>query len=163
MVNRLPGRAAIAGVALLILVAAPATRRTLAQQAAPAKIASAATDPALRLKGYEQHVALAEASPFKSVTWQFLGPRNVSGRCVDIAVVTPKAKSYTLYVATASGRAVEDGERSNHLAADLPGRAGDDHRRRGNRAVEPRHRLGRYWRGEHLPQLPGGYRRLQVG
>ena len=32
-----------------------------------------------------------------------LGPTNVSGRSTDVAVVTPKGKSYTIYVATASG------------------------------------------------------------
>jgi photosystem II stability/assembly factor-like uncharacterized protein len=43
------------------------------------------------------------ASPFKDLKWQFLGPKNVSGRCTDIAVVAPKGKNYTIYVATASG------------------------------------------------------------
>jgi photosystem II stability/assembly factor-like uncharacterized protein len=99
MTNRI--HAALGAAAVLILVAVPATERKRAQQAPAAK--ASATDPALRLKGFEQHASLAEASPFKSVTWQFLGPKNVSGRCTDVAVVTPRAKSYTLYVATASG------------------------------------------------------------
>lgn len=61
------------------------------------------TDPTLRLKGFEQHAEMKENSPFKKLKWQFLGPKNVSGRCTDIAVVTPKGKSYTIFVATASG------------------------------------------------------------
>jgi len=61
------------------------------------------SDPALRVKGFEQHRAMTAASPFKGLTWQFLGPKNISGRCTDIAVVAPRAKSYTIYVATASG------------------------------------------------------------
>jgi photosystem II stability/assembly factor-like uncharacterized protein len=42
-------------------------------------------------------------SKFKDLKWQFLGPTNVSGRITDIAVVAPKGKNYTMYVAAASG------------------------------------------------------------
>ncbi len=61
------------------------------------------TAPELRLQMYEAHLAMTEASPFKSHEWQFVGPTNVSGRMTDIAVVTPKGGSYTIYVAGASG------------------------------------------------------------
>ena len=61
------------------------------------------TDPALRLKGFAQHQQVKQTSPFKDLKWQFIGPKNVSGRCLDIAVVTPRGKSYTIYVASASG------------------------------------------------------------
>ncbi len=61
------------------------------------------TPPEIRLKGFEQHKEMRSASPFKNLRWQFLGPTNVSGRCTDMAVVTPKGKNYTIYVATASG------------------------------------------------------------
>jgi len=61
------------------------------------------TDPALRLKGFEQYQEMKTKSPFKELKWQFAGPTNVGGRCVDVAVVTPKGKSYTMYVVTASG------------------------------------------------------------
>lgn len=61
------------------------------------------TDPALRLKGYETHVEMTKNSPFNKLKWNHLGPTNVSGRCTDIAVVAPKGKNYTIYVATASG------------------------------------------------------------
>ena len=43
------------------------------------------------------------ASPFKHLRWQFLGPTNISGRMTDVAVVTPRGQSYTLFVAGASG------------------------------------------------------------
>jgi photosystem II stability/assembly factor-like uncharacterized protein len=72
-----------------------------AAAAAPTRVTS--TDPALRLKGFEQHQAMTAASPFKDVKWQFLGPKNVSGRSLDVAVVTPRGKSYVIYVATATG------------------------------------------------------------
>lgn len=61
------------------------------------------TDPDTRLQMYEAHVALAEASPFKNLPWQFVGPTNVSGRMTDVAVVAPKGESYTIFVAGASG------------------------------------------------------------
>ena len=66
---------------------------------------------------------MKQASPFKDLTWQFLGPTNISGRVTDVAVVTPRGKSYTIYVATATGGAVEDRQRRRHVGADLrPGR-----------------------------------------
>ncbi len=61
------------------------------------------TSPDARLDMYEGHMALVEASPFKSHPWQFVGPTNVSGRMTDVAVVAPKGESYTIYVAGASG------------------------------------------------------------
>ena len=70
---------------------------------APAQPAPTATDPQVRLKWFDQHLAMKEASPFKGLSWQFLGPTNISGRVTDVAVVTPRGKSYTIYVATATG------------------------------------------------------------
>jgi photosystem II stability/assembly factor-like uncharacterized protein len=62
-----------------------------------------ATDPALRLKGYDAYLEMVNGSPFKGLNWSHIGPTNVSGRGTDIAVVTPKGKAYTIYVGTASG------------------------------------------------------------
>ena len=61
------------------------------------------TDPQLRLKWYEGHAAMKESSLFRNLSWQFLGPLNVSGRMTDVEVVYPKGKNYTIYVAGASG------------------------------------------------------------
>jgi len=61
------------------------------------------TDPELRLKGFEQYQEMQKKSPYKDLKWQFLGPTNVGGRCIDVAVVAPKGKNYTIYVASASG------------------------------------------------------------
>ncbi|MCJ7582603.1 MAG: hypothetical protein MUP98_18975, partial [Candidatus Aminicenantes bacterium] len=61
------------------------------------------TDPTLRIEWFSAHQQIAENSPFKSQNWYHIGPTNVSGRCTDIAVVTPKGKNFTIYVATASG------------------------------------------------------------
>lgn len=68
---------------------------------APQRIQS--TDPALRIQGYQKHLEMTESTPFNKLKWQFLGPKNVSGRCTDIAVVTPKGQHYTIYVGSASG------------------------------------------------------------
>lgn len=61
------------------------------------------TDPEDRMAAYQKHVAMTKKSEFGSVRWQFLGPKNISGRVTDIAVGTPRGKSYTIYVAGASG------------------------------------------------------------
>ena len=81
--------------------AAKPPQKPAAAEPKPLRITS--TDPALRLKGFDQHAAMKQTSPFKDVKWQFLGPNNVSGRAIDIAVVAPKGRTYTMYVATASG------------------------------------------------------------
>ncbi|MFA5814866.1 MAG: hypothetical protein WC865_04530 [Bacteroidales bacterium] len=56
-----------------------------------------------RLAQFDKYQAMKSASAFKDLIWQFLGPTNISGRCTDVAVVEPRGKSYTMYVATASG------------------------------------------------------------
>jgi photosystem II stability/assembly factor-like uncharacterized protein len=61
------------------------------------------TPPEQRLKSYRQHMEMEETSMFKHLPWQFLGPLNISGRMTDTAVVAPKGKNYTIYVAGASG------------------------------------------------------------
>ncbi|MFZ5517988.1 MAG: WD40/YVTN/BNR-like repeat-containing protein [Candidatus Zhuqueibacterota bacterium] len=60
-------------------------------------------DAEQRLSRYARHEALKETSLFKHLPWQFLGPTNISGRMTDVAVVAPKGKNYTIYVAGASG------------------------------------------------------------
>ncbi len=76
---------------------------TLALLVSPAGTAGQQTPPQERLAMHQAHVALAEASPLKNLPWQFIGPTNISGRMTDIAVMTPKGESYTIYVAGASG------------------------------------------------------------
>ena len=61
------------------------------------------TDPALRLKGTEQMQEMKKKSSLKDLKWQYVGPTNVGGRCTDIAVIGPKGKNYTMYIASASG------------------------------------------------------------
>jgi photosystem II stability/assembly factor-like uncharacterized protein len=84
----------------------------LLAQKAPKPLLIQSTDPALRLKGYGTLGEMINGSPYKALNWSHIGPVNVSGRCTDIAVVAPKGKNYTIYVATASGgvwRTVNEG------------------------------------------------------
>jgi photosystem II stability/assembly factor-like uncharacterized protein len=61
------------------------------------------TDPALRLRWYEQHMAMKTATPYKDFKWRFIGggTDSIGGRCTDIAV--PKGSKHTIYVGSATG------------------------------------------------------------
>ena len=99
---RRPGHLARRGSTPLLLsalLAAGALCAGAQQTTAPVR----STDPEVRLQMYEDHVDLAEASPFGGLPWQFVGPTNVSGRMTDVDVVAPKGEHYTVYVAGASG------------------------------------------------------------
>ncbi|MGE5361557.1 MAG: VPS10 domain-containing protein [Bacteroidales bacterium] len=85
-------------VLLCLLVIAGVARVLVAQGGA-----SAPTDPQARLKWFEAHKTMAGQTPFKDLKWQFIGPTNVSGRVIDVAVATPRGKFYTIYAATATG------------------------------------------------------------
>ena len=84
--------------ALLVLAALPFAQ----PKAAKPKVLQS-TGPELRLKGFEDYKAMQGASKFKDLKWQFVGPTNISGRVTDVAVVAPKGRNYTVYVASASG------------------------------------------------------------
>ena len=88
----------VAAAALLVLAALP-----FAQPKAVKPQVLQSTSPELRLKGFEEYKAMQSASKFKDLKWQFLGPTNISGRVTDVAVVAPKGRNYTIYVASASG------------------------------------------------------------
>jgi len=50
---------------------------------------SAVTDGETRLGLFGKHLIMKENSTYKELNWQFLGPKNISGRCTDVEVVTP--------------------------------------------------------------------------
>ncbi len=93
MTNR---RCARGALALLLCLGFAAAIVAQGGQAGP-------TDPQQRLKWFEQHQAMKAQSPFKDMKWQFVGPTNVSGRVIDVAVATPRGKVYTIYAASATG------------------------------------------------------------
>jgi len=107
-ITRLPSTAPTAALVLIAFLALPAwlgaqAARPAARSAAGAPQRVTSTDPALRLKGFEAHQAMKQASPFKDLRWQFLGPKNISGRSIDVAVAAPRGRTYTIYVAAATG------------------------------------------------------------
>ena len=107
-VTRLPKTAPASALVLIALLALPSwlgaqAARSAAKSAAAAAQRVTSTDPALRLKGFEAHQAMKQTSPFKDLRWQFLGPRNISGRSIDVAVAAPRGRTYTIYVAAATG------------------------------------------------------------
>ncbi len=78
----------------------------LACSSAPAQLpvpGEGRTSPEARQAAFDHHLEMTEASPWKELRWQFLGPTNVSGRVTDVAVESPRGSSYTIYAATASG------------------------------------------------------------
>ena len=81
---------------VLALVATPLHAQQTQQK-------TAVTDGDERLRLYDDHAAMTEASSFKNLPWQFVGPTNTSGRMADIAVVEPRGEHFTIYVAGASG------------------------------------------------------------
>jgi photosystem II stability/assembly factor-like uncharacterized protein len=56
-----------------------------------------------RFKAFSAFEQMKKESIFGGLNWQFIGPKNISGRMTDMAVVTPKGKNYTVFVATAGG------------------------------------------------------------
>jgi len=68
--------------------------------AKPAEEKLPVTDGKARLAMFENHQAMEQTSEFKDNKWQFLGPKNTSGRMTDTAISTDKS---VLYTAAASG------------------------------------------------------------
>ena len=63
---------------------------------APIGAQSSKGDFASHLAAWDAHQALAAASPYKGVSWSYLGPTNISGRMTDVAVADhgPKRRLY---------------------------------------------------------------------
>ena len=79
---------------MLAALAVAATVGLRAQQPATA-------DTEFLLKAYETYRKQQEASPYRSIPWQYLGPTNISGRATDIAVAD-RSGSRRIYVAYAT-------------------------------------------------------------
>ena len=72
-------------------------------QGVTAAAASEQDMSASRQAWFDQFLKMKDTSQFKELTWRYLGPKNISGRCTDVAVVEPRGVHYRIYVATASG------------------------------------------------------------
>jgi photosystem II stability/assembly factor-like uncharacterized protein len=73
---------------------------------APHAVARQGTTPAANpdplLATYDAHLAMARSSPFRKLTWSFLGPTNISGRALDVAVAD-RGSRRRIYVAYHTG------------------------------------------------------------
>jgi photosystem II stability/assembly factor-like uncharacterized protein len=54
------------------------------------------------LKAWNDHRAMAQSSPYKGLSWSYLGPTNVAGRVADMAVAEKNGQR-RIYVATCCG------------------------------------------------------------
>jgi photosystem II stability/assembly factor-like uncharacterized protein len=64
--------------------------------------APTAAGPASQLKAFAAHQANAQASPYKALPWQPIGPTNNTGRTTSIAVADDNGRR-TIYVGAATG------------------------------------------------------------
>ena len=62
----------------------------------------AGADHTAHLKAWDAHKAMAQSSPYSSMTWSYLGPTNISGRTTDVAAVD-HGSSRRLYAGTCCG------------------------------------------------------------
>lgn len=63
------------------------------------------------------------ASPFKDLKWQYIGPTNISGRCTDVEAVSPRGKSYTIWVGSATGgvwKSTDFGDSWQDISVNIP-------------------------------------------
>ncbi|TAK18742.1 MAG: hypothetical protein EPO35_01095 [Acidobacteria bacterium] len=81
-----------------LTTAALVTLRALDAQTPPAG------DHTAHLKAWDTHKTLAQASPYKAMTWSYLGPTNISGRMTDVAVAD-HGESRRLYAGSCCGGA----------------------------------------------------------
>jgi photosystem II stability/assembly factor-like uncharacterized protein len=87
-----PMRTRLGQLSLALTLAATAATLGLRAQV-PAK-----ADADYLRKAYDTYRAMAQASPYRQVPWQYLGPTNISGRATDIAVAD-RPSGRRIYVA----------------------------------------------------------------
>lgn len=90
-----PTRTRLIQLALAAAVAAAVTSLGVRAQA-PAK-----ADAEYLRKAYDTYRTMVQASPYKAVPWQYIGPTNISGRATDIAVAD-RPSGRRIYVAYAT-------------------------------------------------------------
>jgi photosystem II stability/assembly factor-like uncharacterized protein len=62
-------------------------------------------------RAYDTYTTLREASPYKAMTWSYLGPSNISGRATDIAVADKdgRRRIYAAYATSGVWKTDDDG------------------------------------------------------
>ncbi len=94
-------RYALALILVILLAGFLGAQKPATQSKAQKKVEN--TDPALRLKWHQQHLAMKAATPHRDFKWRYIGGEIESegGRCTDVEV--PKGSKKVIYVATATG------------------------------------------------------------
>ena len=64
--------------------------------------APTAGDHTAHLKAWDAHKAMTQSSPYRAMSWSFLGPTNISGRIADVAVAD-RGNSRRLYAGSCCG------------------------------------------------------------
>ncbi len=89
-------------MALAVCALTSAVPVILSQVPAPA-------GPAFQLKAFGTHKTMTQASPYKALSWQSIGPSNNTGRLTSIAVADDNGKR-SIYVGAASGGVWKSGD-----------------------------------------------------
>jgi photosystem II stability/assembly factor-like uncharacterized protein len=72
---------------------------------------------------FAKQAEMKEASPFKDLKWQFIGPTNISGRCTDVEAVSPRGNNYTIWIGSATGgvwKSTNEGTTFEPVFKDMP-------------------------------------------
>jgi len=72
---------------------------------------------------YGAQAVMKEASPYRDMHWQYIGPTNISGRCTDVEAVSPRGKQYIIWVGSATGgvwKSVNEGTTFEQVMKDIP-------------------------------------------
>ncbi|HPE23796.1 MAG TPA: hypothetical protein PLT88_12310, partial [Bacteroidales bacterium] len=93
----------------------------------PAKVSAQSKQPVLkgteRVKMFSAQADMREASPYKDMHWQYIGPTNISGRCTDVEAVSPRGGQYAIWVGSATGgvwKSVNEGTTFEPVFDEMP-------------------------------------------
>jgi photosystem II stability/assembly factor-like uncharacterized protein len=123
--NRVRCRCLFVLLAVALVGAAALISRPVTAQAP----AAGKADGQYRLKAFDEYVAMRKTSPFKELNWQCLGPTNISGRVVDVAVANRKGRARVIFVSTAGGslwKSENEGTSFEPAFEQVPSAAGGD-------------------------------------
>jgi photosystem II stability/assembly factor-like uncharacterized protein len=82
-----------------------------AQVPAPAQAPAGRADAEFSRQAYDTYRSMVEASPYRGLSWQYLGPTNISGRATDIAVAESSGarRIYAAYASSGVWKTDDDG------------------------------------------------------
>lgn len=76
-----------------------------------------------RVEMFKRHAEMKTASPHKDLSWQYLGPTNISGRCTDVEAISPRGEQYTIWIGAATGgvwKSTNEGTTFQPVFDDMP-------------------------------------------